>query len=74
MRKFFIICSLFFVIPGLSVFAGGEKMNHFYDFQLKDITGEDIKLDAFKGKVILVVNVASKCGSTPQYEGLQKIL
>lgn len=45
----------------------------FYDFEVKTIEGKDITLEAYKGKVILVVNVASKCGYTPQYEGLQAI-
>ncbi|MEW6130321.1 MAG: glutathione peroxidase [Acidobacteriota bacterium] len=44
-----------------------------YDFTMKSIDNKDIKLDAYKGKVVMIVNVASKCGYTPQYEGLQKI-
>ncbi len=44
-----------------------------YDIPVKKITGEDTSLGEFKGKVLLVVNVASKCGLTPQYEGLEKI-
>ncbi|MCP5102086.1 MAG: glutathione peroxidase [bacterium] len=40
---------------------------------MKDIDGKDVSLGQFKGKVVLIVNVASKCGLTPQYEGLQKI-
>jgi len=43
------------------------------DFTVRDIDGKDVKLSKFKGDVILVVNVASKCGYTPQYEGLQAI-
>ena len=43
------------------------------DIPVKKITGEDTSLDEFKGRVLLVVNVASKCGLTPQYEGLEKI-
>jgi glutathione peroxidase len=43
------------------------------DFTLKDIDGKDVKLDAYRGKVLMLVNVASKCGYTPQYEGLQAI-
>ena len=41
------------------------------DFKMKDIDGKDVKLNQYKGKVLLVVNVASKCGYTPQYEALQ---
>ena len=44
-----------------------------YDFTMKDIDGGDVKLDKFKGKVVMIVNTASRCGYTPQYEGLQKI-
>jgi glutathione peroxidase len=40
---------------------------------MKDIDGKQINLADFKGKVVLVVNVASRCGFTPQYEGLQKL-
>jgi glutathione peroxidase len=43
------------------------------DFQVKDIDGKDVKLSDYKGKVVLIVNVASKCGFTPQYAGLEKL-
>src|SRR5215203_5155 len=44
-----------------------------YDFTMKDIDGSDVKLDKYKGSVVMIVNTASRCGYTPQYEGLQKI-
>jgi len=43
-----------------------------HDFTLKTIDGKDVNLAAYKGKKILIVNVASKCGYTPQYDELQK--
>lgn len=49
-------------------------MSHsIYDIPLKSIRGEDTSLGAYRGKVLLVVNVASACGLTPQYEGLEKL-
>jgi glutathione peroxidase len=44
-----------------------------YSFTVKDIDGKEVPLSRYKGKVVLIVNVASKCGFTPQYEGLEKI-
>jgi glutathione peroxidase len=45
----------------------------FYDFKATSLQGKEIGMDSYKGKVVLVVNTASKCGLTPQYEGLEKL-
>ena len=43
------------------------------DFTMKDIDGHDVNLADYRGKVVMIVNVASKCGFTPQYAGLEKV-
>ncbi len=51
--------------------GAAEKEEGVLGFTMKDIDGKDVKLSDFKGKVLLMVNVASKCGLTPQYKDLQ---
>jgi glutathione peroxidase len=50
-----------------------KKMASIYDFTMKNIDGEEVKLETYRGKVALLVNVASRCGYTPQYEGLESV-
>tara|TARA_Y100001936_G_scaffold39950_1_gene38474 strand:+ start:710 stop:1186 length:477 start_codon:yes stop_codon:yes gene_type:complete len=47
--------------------------NSIYDFNFLDIDGNKVELSIFKGKPLLIVNTASRCGFTPQYEGLQNL-
>ena len=47
--------------------------DNFYQFTARSLQGKDISMDTYKGKVVLVVNTASKCGLTPQYEGLENL-
>ena len=48
-------------------------MSTIYDFSAKKLGGEESSLDSFRGSVLLIVNVASQCGFTPQYEGLEAL-
>ncbi|MDR1380742.1 MAG: glutathione peroxidase [Tannerella sp.] len=59
------------LLVAASTLSAQEK--GFYDFTVKSITGQDFPLSSLKGKKVLVVNVASKCGLTPQYTQLQEL-
>ncbi len=56
-----------------SVISGYSQTKTFYDFSAIDIDGKEVNMAQFKGKKVLVVNVASECGNTPQYEKLQSM-
>jgi glutathione peroxidase len=60
-------------LPALAQQASGGAVTSFYDLKTQSLDGKDGNLAQYKGKVSLVVNVASKCGYTPQYEGLEKL-
>lgn len=65
---------LIFALISLIMAAGIPLVNDsFYSFKVENIDGEEVLLEQFEGKVVMVVNVASKCGYTPQYEGLQNL-
>ncbi|MFO8022201.1 MAG: glutathione peroxidase [Perlabentimonas sp.] len=61
---------LVIIFSAVSLFAQTKTL---HDFTVKSIEGEAISLSQFKGKKVLVVNTASKCGLTPQYEQLEKL-
>ncbi|EID99650.1 glutathione peroxidase [Leptospira licerasiae] len=65
-----VLIFLSLLIVSSSLFAAPKAV---YDFTVKDIKGKDVNLSKYKGKTLLIVNVASKCGYTYQYENLEKV-
>src|SRR5207237_4645387 len=68
-----IIGTLTAAAQSTSPSRGGSAVASFYDLKTTYLDGKPADLSAFRGKVTLVVNVASQCGFTPQYEGLEKL-
>lgn len=73
MRTKKLVIAIVIIFFGTVYNALASKPLSLYDFEVKNLAGEDIHFKKFKGKVVLVVNVASKCGLTPQYEGLEQL-
>ena len=71
-KKIKIIFILFFFVFFNMSLLSKENLS-VYDFKFVDIDGNDIELTKFEGKPILLVNTASRCGFTPQYQGLQNL-
>ncbi|MEI6576288.1 MAG: glutathione peroxidase [Bacteroidota bacterium] len=61
---------LFFTILSMSISAQTQTL---YNFQVKDINGKTFDLASLKGKKVMIINTASKCGYTPQYAGLEEL-
>jgi glutathione peroxidase len=68
MRKFALILMLCVACGSLAA-----QTKSIYDFTMKSIDGQQVSLGSYSGKVVLLVNVASKCGFTPQYAGLEAL-
>lgn len=67
-----VVATLTFAVRGDDK-KGATKVGPALNFKMKTIDGKEVELSKYQGKVVLFVNVASQCGLTPQYEGLQKL-
>jgi glutathione peroxidase len=72
LKKWFLLAAITSLVQ-LNSTADKAAKPEALTFKMKDIHGKDVNFESFKGKVVLAVNVASKCGFTPQYEGLESL-
>jgi glutathione peroxidase len=61
------------LLLSIAAAVAGAEAHSIYDFTMKSIDGQPVSLESYHGKVVLLVNVASKCGFTPQYAGLEAV-
>ncbi|WP_430613249.1 glutathione peroxidase [Flavobacterium sp. JP2137] len=84
MKKLALACGLLFLVScnntaqtkttaNNTIMTAKDNIQTIYDFKVKDIEGKDFDFASLKGKKIMIVNTASECGLTPQYEQLQSI-
>jgi len=70
--KYLTLVSIFFYLISCNA-QNKDVMNTIYDYKVEDIYGEEFDFSTLKGKKILIVNTASECGFTPQFEGLEDL-
>ena len=69
----FIFLLVFLTMFATKIFAMSEYNNKIFDFEFEDIDGNQVSLEKFTGKPIILINTASRCGFTPQYGNLQNL-
>jgi len=73
MKKLQRLFLALFTLSAMTLSYAKESTMNIYDFKVFDIDGKEVSMSKYKGKMLLIVNVASKCKFTEQYEGLEKL-